>query len=186
MHSWTLGIPPVRLRREAERANGTIITNDNSSWLNHGFVLSVRYAAQPPRAGLGKCAECGNWDTYVEEIEAGPVPAKARGARSQSTSVQAVALADVTVSEEPRILTGIGELDRVLGGGIMAGSIVLVGGDPGVGKSTLMAQMCGGLAGRRILYVTGEESLRQIKLRADRLGVINPGLLLLAETNLDS
>jgi len=94
-------------------------------------------------------------------------------------------LEEVVVGEEPRIVTGITEFDRVLGGGIMAGSIVLVGGDPGVGKSTLMAQMCTGLAGRSILYVTGEESLRQIRLRADRLGVQADGLRLLAETNLD-
>ncbi len=121
----------------------------------------------------------------MEEAEAAPVPAKARGARSTSTSAKLVRLEDVTVGEEPRIVTGIMEFDRVLGGGIMPGSIILVGGDPGVGKSTLMAQMCTGLGDRSILYVTGEESLRQIKLRAARLGVEAQGLRLLAETNLD-
>jgi DNA repair protein RadA/Sms len=121
----------------------------------------------------------------VEETEAAPVPAKARGARSASTSANLVRLEDVAVGEEPRIVTGIDEFDRVLGGGIMPGSIILVGGDPGVGKSTLMAQMCAGLGERRVLYVTGEESLRQIKLRAERLEVGAPGLRLMAETNLD-
>lgn len=133
---------------------------------------------------IGRCPECNAWETYVEEVEAAPAPAKARGVRSLATAADVVSLADVQVSEEPRIHTHIAEFDRVLGGGIMAGSIILVGGDPGVGKSTLMAQMCTGLSGRSILYVTGEESLRQIKTRADRLGVDNPGLRLLAETNL--
>jgi DNA repair protein RadA/Sms len=97
-----------------------------------------------------------------------------------------VALADVGVEGEERVLTGIRELDRVLGGGIVPGTFVLVGGDPGVGKSTLMAQMCARLEDRKILYITGEESLRQIRLRADRLGVKSPGLFLLAETNLET
>ncbi len=148
----------------------------------------VRYVCQSCGATsprwIGRCPECQQWETYVEETEAAPVPAKARGARSTSTSADIVSLADVVTSEEHRLTTGIGEFDRVLGGGIMAGSIILVGGDPGVGKSTLMAQMCAGLEGRSILYVTGEESLRQIKMRADRLGVSNPGLRLMAETNL--
>ena len=134
---------------------------------------------------MGKCPECGTWESYVEELATATLSTKARGARSSATSTDVVSLRDVSVSEEPRIVTGIGEFDRVLGGGIMAGSIVLVGGDPGVGKSTLMAQMCVGLQGRSILYITGEESLRQIKLRADRLGIENADLNLLAETNLD-
>lgn len=116
---------------------------------------------------------------------AAPAPANARGPRSTSAQAAPLRLEEVSVSEEARVSTGIVELDRVLGGGIMPGSIVLVGGDPGVGKSTLMAQMCSGLAGRSILYVTGEESLRQIRFRADRLGVDAPGLRLMAETNLE-
>jgi DNA repair protein RadA/Sms len=149
----------------------------------------VRYVCQTCGATsprwVGKCPECGTWESYVEETLAAPAPAKARGARSAATATEVVTLAEVAVTEEQRIVTGINEFDRVLGGGIMAGSIILVGGDPGVGKSTLMAQMCAGLGGRSILYVTGEESLRQIRLRADRLGVTNPELRLLAETNLD-
>ncbi|MEP7219425.1 MAG: DNA repair protein RadA [Bacteroidota bacterium] len=149
----------------------------------------VRFVCQKCGASsprwLGKCPECSAWESYVEETTAAPVPAKARGARSEATSADIMTLDQVTAAEEARIVTGIAEFDRVLGGGIMTGSIILVGGDPGVGKSTLMAQMCAGLGGRSILYVTGEESLRQIKLRAERLGVDNPGLRLMAETNLD-
>lgn len=133
---------------------------------------------------VGKCPSCGNWETYVEEMETPAAPSGARGPRSTTTRVEVVTLDQVSVQEELRILTGIGEFDRVLGGGIMAGSIILVGGDPGVGKSTLMAQMCAGLKERTILYITGEESLRQIKMRADRLGVYNSGVSLMTETNL--
>jgi DNA repair protein RadA/Sms len=147
------------------------------------FICQV-CGAMSPRY-IGKCPSCGSWESYVEEVTVAPPTAKARGARTTSTSADVVSLADVEISEEPRIITGIGELDRVLGGGIMVGSIILVGGDPGVGKSTLMAQMCAGLDGRSILYVTGEESLRQIKMRCDRLGIQGEQMKLLGETNLD-
>ncbi|MCE2502918.1 MAG: DNA repair protein RadA [Chlorobi bacterium] len=140
--------------------------------------------ASSPR-WLGKCPNCGAWESYVEERVASEPPAKARGARSSATSASVTPLNEVTVEETTRIGTGIQEFDRVLGGGIIPGSIILVGGDPGVGKSTLMAQMCTDLGRRTLLYVTGEESLRQVKLRAERLGVDTPSLLLLAETNLE-
>jgi DNA repair protein RadA/Sms len=117
-------------------------------------------------------------------VAAAPSP-KARGPRSSATAVEVIPLRQVTVAKEPRIRTGIEELDRVLGGGIMPGSVILVGGDPGVGKSTLMAQICARLSEHPILYITGEESLHQIKLRADRLGVSHDNLFLLAETNLE-
>lgn len=160
-----------------------------AAFYQHMAKQRVRYVCQSCGATsprwLGKCPGCGAWESYVEEAEAAPVPAKARGARSTATSAALVRLDEVEVGEEPRIVTGINEFDRVLGGGIMPGSIILVGGDPGVGKSTLMAQMCVGLGERSILYVTGEESLRQIKLRADRLNVSAEGLRLMAETNLD-
>lgn len=96
-------------------------------------------------------------------------------------------LSEVCALEEERVLTGIGELDRVLGGGIVAGSLVLVGGDPGIGKSTLLLQTCQRLVaiGKKVLYVSGEESVKQIKMRADRLGTFEQELLLLSETNLD-
>jgi len=109
---------------------------------------------------------------------------RARGPRSARIKGEVVRLHQVESGEEHRLSTGIAEFDRVLGGGIMRGSIVLVGGDPGVGKSTLMSQMCGRIHGGSILYVTGEESLRQIKLRSERLGLAPDDLQLMAETNL--
>ena len=99
-----------------------------------------------------------------------------------------VVLKDIRLSEDERKLTNIGELDRVLGGGIVPGSLVLVGGDPGIGKSTLLLQVCRNLAmsGNSVLYISGEESLRQIKLRAERIGEFNENLQLLCETNLET
>ena len=96
-------------------------------------------------------------------------------------------LSEVSVEKEERVLTGIGELDRVLGGGIVTGSLVLVGGDPGIGKSTLLLQMCRELstASKKVLYVSGEESVKQIKMRADRIGTFEKEMLLLSETDLD-
>ena len=98
-----------------------------------------------------------------------------------------VRIGAISMREEERINTGIAELDRVLGGGIMHGSLTLVGGDPGIGKSTLLLQMCRLLAnaGRKVLYISGEESLKQIKLRANRIGDFQDTMLLLCETNLD-
>lgn len=105
----------------------------------------------------------------------------------RSSSLAPSTLADISISEESRIVTGIGELDRVLGGGIVQGSLTLVGGDPGIGKSTLLLQVCRNLsgAGHKVLYISGEESLTQIKMRADRLGEFTREMQLLCETNLD-
>lgn len=140
---------------------------------------------------MGKCGECNEWDSFVEEAMPGASSesAKAKGARSLTASSgtsKAQRLSEITISEEDRISTGITEFDRVLGGGIMPGSIVLVGGDPGIGKSTLMMQMVQGLGGLRTLYVSGEESPRQLKSRADRLGLTSEELLILSETNVES
>jgi DNA repair protein RadA/Sms len=135
----------------------------------------------------GRCPQCDAWESFSEEVVA-PATTPKRGDRTavRGTAAEVVRLDEVTIERESRITTGIRELDRVLGGGIVPGTFILVGGDPGVGKSTLMAQMCAGLRERTILYITGEESLRQIKLRADRLGVHSPSLYLLAETNLET
>ena len=136
----------------------------------------------------GKCMACGAWNTIVEQ-EAAP---KARSGRSSGAgrafhSVKAAALTDIDTTEEIRFGTGMGELDRVLGGGAVKGSLVLVGGAPGIGKSTLMLQICDNLCRfATVLYVSGEESERQIKLRAERLKVRGEGLYLLAETNLEN
>ena len=133
---------------------------------------------------LGQCPGCKEWDSFVEE----PV-VKTAGGRSVTVTEhrEPSKLSEIVTNDEVRTLTGIGELDRVLGGGIVTGSLVLVGGDPGIGKSTLLLQMCKQLAeaGKDVLYVSGEESVKQIKMRADRLGTFQKELFLLSETDLD-
>ena len=137
---------------------------------------------------MGQCPGCKAWNTFVEE----PVSTakKTSGSSGKLTEKRAepVILKDISLREDERQTTGIGELDRVLGGGIVPGSLVLVGGDPGIGKSTLLLQVCRNLAGRgvSVLYISGEESLRQIKLRANRIGQFSDNLQLLCETNLDT
>ena len=137
---------------------------------------------------LGQCPACHEWDSFVEEPVAKTVPGVASGTVSSSKK-EAVPtlLSKVTTDDENRISTKISEMDRVLGGGIVVGSLILVGGDPGIGKSTLLLQMCRNLSGegKKVLYVSGEESLRQIKMRAERLGEFVKDLSILCETNLD-
>lgn len=133
---------------------------------------------------LGQCPGCKEWSTFVEE----PVIKTAAGRSVAVTEKKEPSkLSEISTKEENRTLTGIGELDRVLGGGIVTGSLVLVGGDPGIGKSTLLLQMCKKLveADKQVLYVSGEESVKQIKMRADRLGTFDKELYLLSETDLD-
>lgn len=133
---------------------------------------------------LGQCPGCKEWDSFVEE----PVVKTAAGRSVTVTEHREPSkLSEIVTNDEIRTLTGIGELDRVLGGGIVTGSLVLVGGDPGIGKSTLLLQMCKQLAeaGKDVLYVSGEESVKQIKMRADRLGTFQKELFLLSETDLD-
>lgn len=132
---------------------------------------------------LGRCPECGEWSSLVEEVATGPAPAGAL----RSTTSKAQPLSEVTLDDWPRIPTGTAELDRVLGGGLVPGALVLLGGDPGIGKSTLLLQALAGVGrqGRRVLYVSGEESMQQTALRAERLGVRLPEVLVLAETQLD-
>lgn len=133
---------------------------------------------------LGQCPGCKEWNTFVEE----PVVKKSvTGSVLRGQKAEPSKLSEVKITETARTMIGIGELDRVLGGGIVQGSLVLVGGDPGIGKSTLLLQMCKHLAetDKRVLYISGEESLRQIKMRANRLGQFKHDMLLLSETNLD-
>ncbi len=114
---------------------------------------------------MGRCPECGSWNSIVEESVS---PTKKLLAKYKSP----LQLHKIMYSESERLPTSIKELDRVLGGGIVPGSLILVGGDPGIGKSTLMLQICGNIGKRtKVLYVSGEESEKQIKLRADRLGI---------------
>lgn len=132
---------------------------------------------------VGQCPACKAWNTMVEEI----VDKKSSVTHRQITEVQVAKLNDVQSSSEKRMDTHIEELNRVLGGGIVPGSLVLVGGDPGIGKSTLLLQTCKSLSDQKIavLYISGEESLRQIKMRADRIGIFSDEMTLLCETNLD-
>jgi len=135
---------------------------------------------------LGRCPDCQEWNTFVEErLEANPVKAVAAGRSGRAAAPQAIA--ELATASESRSGTGIDELDRVLGGGVVPGSVILIGGDPGIGKSTLVLQALANLAaGGVVLYVSGEESPQQIKMRADRLGVGAANLLVLAETNLEA
>lgn len=132
----------------------------------------------------GKCPACGAWNTIEEHIEKPVTVGRAKSAPvGQSRKPQRIS--EVTSGGELRFSTGMGELDRVLGGGAVAGSLVLVGGAPGIGKSTLLLQICTSLCvGRKVLYISGEESERQLKLRADRLGVVPDSLYILSETRL--
>lgn len=132
---------------------------------------------------LGQCPVCGAWNSFVEEV----VEKTSSKAQREKRDVRPTHLSEIISSDEKRISSGMPELDRVLGGGIVQGSMVLVGGDPGIGKSTLLLQVCRNLCSRKVdvLYVSGEESLQQIKIRADRMGTFDDQLSLLCETNLD-
>lgn len=132
---------------------------------------------------MGQCPGCHEWNTFVEEKIEKSAPAKKR----EAAEVSVTTLERIEMREELRVTTQIGELDRVLGGGIVKGSLVLVGGDPGIGKSTLLLQVCRNLSvqKKRVLYISGEESLQQIKIRAKRIGEFTDSLVLLCETNLD-
>ncbi len=132
----------------------------------------------------GKCPSCGAWNSLAEVKLDSVSPQK--GSRERIERAKPKKITDLDMSEEIRLSTGISELDRVLGGGAVTGSLVLVGGAPGIGKSTLLLQMCGNLLDRRVLYVSGEESERQLKLRAVRLGVNGENLFVLPETDLDA
>ena len=139
---------------------------------------------------LGKCPGCGEWNKMVEEVEVTGGNRRGAFAHSQGVSTILSKPTPITAIEslsEPRILTDLNELNRVLGGGVVKGSLVLIGGDPGIGKSTLLLQVSSQLAhkGNQVLYISGEESLRQTKLRAERLGVQSENLLVYSETNLE-
>jgi DNA repair protein RadA/Sms len=131
---------------------------------------------------MGQCPACKHWNTFVEE----KVSSTSSGTAKKGDIPKPTSISDISMHEDERMTTGIAELDRVLGGGIMHGSLTLVGGDPGIGKSTLLLQMCRLLSnnGRRVLYISGEESLKQIKLRAVRIGEFSDTMSLLCETNL--
>jgi DNA repair protein RadA/Sms len=133
---------------------------------------------------MGKCPECGAWNTLVEELEAQPVRTGSIDIGDMSVPQK---IGEVTFDETERYSTQIGELDLVLGGGVVKGSLILVGGEPGIGKSTLLLQVANHLTagGRKVLYVSGEESIKQTKLRAQRLNVVSDSLYIVAENNLE-
>lgn len=148
---------------------------------------------------MGQCPGCKTWNSFVEEkmsirskrngvpVRAGAVGPVRTGEIGSGRAGEASRLSEVVMDDGERIGTGMEELDRVLGGGIVPGSLTLVGGDPGIGKSTLLLQVCQKLVnkGQKVLYISGEESLKQIKIRAERIGEFGDDLLLLCETNLD-
>lgn len=133
----------------------------------------------------GKCPECDNWNTLTEELTSTEKKKRPSSKNIKVNEDAYKALSDIAPQHESRSATGITELDRVLGGGIVQGSVVLIGGDPGIGKSTLMLQIAEKLGNRKILYVSGEESAGQIKLRAERLGFGLSNFFILSETNID-
>lgn len=138
---------------------------------------------------MGQCPGCREWNTFVEETVNKADLKSVGGQRSRGTeNAEPCILSDITIREEDKLITGIGEMDRVLGGGIVQGSLTLVGGDPGIGKSTLLLQVCRNLSaqGHKVLYISGEESQVQIKMRADRIGTFSESMLLLCETSLDT
>lgn len=135
---------------------------------------------------LGQCPGCGQWNSMVEEPARKKVVAKVSNVKEGQSKVSPIT--DISLEAEEKLSTGLGELDRVLGGGIVKGSLILVGGDPGIGKSTLLLQVCKNISERdnKVLYISGEESLKQIKIRANRMGEFSSNLLLLCETSLDN
>jgi len=136
---------------------------------------------------MGQCVGCKEWNTYVEETVVKSTKDNRNGIRNgRKERIEPTMLSTISLKEDNRLLTHIEELDRVLGGGIVPGSLTLVGGDPGIGKSTLLLQVCKCLSDdkRKVLYISGEESLMQIKIRAQRIGTFQDSLLLLCETNL--
>jgi len=135
---------------------------------------------------LGRCPGCQDWNTFIEErmVEEKIPDRDLLGFESEAIPIP---ITEIVPEERGRLQTGIGEFDRVLGGGIVQGSVVLIGGDPGIGKSTLLLQMMNGLAskGRKVLYISGEESLQQTKMRSDRLGIFFDQLFVVSETSLE-
>lgn len=149
----------------------------------HSKYVCQNCGTESPR-WLGKCPNCGEWNTFTEEIIS-RVTARRKASRFAETAVP-VPIPEVDSADSERIKTGLEEFDRVLGGGVVLGSVCLLGGDPGVGKSTLMMQVAAGLQDYIVLYVTGEESVKQIKLRSERLRFsASKNLLLLSETNME-
>ncbi len=135
---------------------------------------------------IGKCPECGEWNSLIEEVVEQPVKSVNTKNNFSAESFAIKKLSEISTQDEPRYLTGLSEFDRILGGGIVKGSLVLIGGNPGIGKSTLLLQICDYLCrDLSVMYFSGEESVRQIKLRADRLNVNTDNLFLISQNSMD-
>ena len=135
---------------------------------------------------IGKCPSCGQWNSYVEEVVSTKEPVqKTILAGLEITKQKPVLISEVETGEEPRIDTSSAELNRVLGGGLVPGSLVLIGGEPGIGKSTLVLQVVLNMKGKKTLYISGEESVKQLKLRAERISGTNTECYIVSETSLE-
>ena len=154
---------------------------------NSETIFVCQNCGHQSRKWLGKCPECGEWNSLVEERARTTQKGTSRPS-FKSRDAEAIAYSEIESQDEVRIASGVTEFDRVLGGGIVPGTLVLIGGDPGIGKSTLLLQVADQLSanGGAVLYVSGEESERQIKLRGERLGIKAKQLYLLPETNLEN
>ena len=150
-------------------------------------VFSCQACGYQTPKWMGKCPDCGEWQSFVEEIQAGKSSRRSPGTLSASPP-KPVPIDAVELDPEDRFLTGIREFDRVLGGGLVPGTLILIGGDPGIGKSTLMLQALYGIAenGRKVLYVSGEESVRQMRMRSQRLSAVSSELLVVSENDMES
>lgn len=151
-------------------------------------VFVCQNCGNQSRKWTGQCSDCGEWNTMVEERYRAAARSASAGSGSRLAGSAPIAFTEVASQDDARSFSGIDELDRVLGGGIVAGSLVLIGGAPGIGKSTIVIQMADHLSrnGAKVLYVSGEESERQIKMRGERLGLAAENLFLLPETNLQN
>jgi len=154
---------------------------------NNETIFVCQNCGHQSRKWLGKCPECGEWNSLVEERNRAAQKGNARNT-FQTREVEAIAYSEIESQDEVRIASGVTEFDRVLGGGIVPGTLVLIGGDPGIGKSTLLLQVADQLSANdgAVLYVSGEESERQIKMRGERLQIKAQNLFLLPETNLEN
>ena len=153
---------------------------------NSKTVFSCQTCGYQTPKWMGKCPDCGEWQSFVEEIKTTPTQSSRRMLASSQT--KPVPMDAIALDPEERLLTGIREFDRVLGGGLVSGSLVLIGGDPGIGKSTLMLQVLYGIAekGSKVLYVSGEESERQMRIRSQRLSAVSPDLMVVSENDMES
>ena len=152
------------------------------------FVFYCSECGYESSKWMGQCPGCKSWNTFVEEKTTKKSNTSSKREISNITDNKPTTISEISMEKEERLVIGIEELDRVLGGGVVKGSLILVGGDPGIGKSTLLLQVCKYLTDKEhnVLYVSGEESLKQIKLRAERIGKMNDYLKLYCETNLDT